>query len=83
MARITFSLGSACAGTNHYDVTVRLGAQSVTFPVAHKNFFEPMTNAEKKQFAQDLVRFIVGEMVDSDVTNVRQKLAAATLTLGL
>ncbi len=83
MAAITFSLSPTCAGTNHYDVTVHLGPRSVTFPVSHKNDFEPMTNAEKKHFAQDLVRFLVGEMVDRGVTNVRQKLAAASLTLEL
>lgn len=83
MASVTFSLGSTCAGTNHYNVTVHLGVQSVTFQVAHKNFFEPMTNQEKKQFAQDLVRFIVGELTDRGVTNVRQKLAAASLILEL
>ncbi len=83
MALITFSLSPTCAGTNHYDVTVHLGAKSITFPIEHKNFFMPMTNTEKKQFAQDLVRFIVGEMIDRGVTNVRQKLAVATLTLGL
>lgn len=83
MASITFSPGPTCAGTNHYDVTVHLGAQSVTFPVTHKNDFVPMTNAEKKQFARDLTRFIVGELVDRGVTNVRQKLAAASITLEL
>jgi hypothetical protein len=81
MATITFSLSSTCAGTNHYDVTVHLGAQSTTFSVSHKNDFEPMTGAEKKQFAKDLVRFLVGELVDRGVTNVRTKLAAASLTL--
>ena len=81
MAAVTFSLSPTCAGTNHYDITVHLGAQSTTFSIAHKNFFEPLTNREKKQFAQDLVRFIVGELVDRGVTNVRAKLAAASITL--
>ena len=81
MAAITFSLSPTCAGTNHYDVTVHLGVQSTTFPITHKSFFEPMTGEEKKQFAQDLVKFIVGELTDRGVTNVRQKLAAASLIL--
>ncbi len=83
MANITFSLGPTCAGTNHYDLTVHLGAQSTTFQVSHKSFFVAMTDAEKKQFAQDLVKFIASELIDRGVANVRQKLAAATLTLEL
>ncbi len=83
MATITFTVGSACAGTNHYDLTVHFGGQSVTFPVSHKNDFQPMTKNEKKQFAQDLVRFTVGELIDRGVVNVRQKLSAAAITLGI
>ncbi|MFQ5804772.1 MAG: hypothetical protein ACE5JQ_17925 [Candidatus Methylomirabilales bacterium] len=83
MPTLTFSVSPTCAGGNHYEVTFNLGAQSVTMPIQHADFEPPMTNEEKKQFLLDLLRFIVGELSDRSVANVRAKLASGSLTLEL
>ncbi len=81
MAELTFSLSSACAGGNHYDVTLHLGTKSFTLHMQHSDFEEPLTGEEKREWARLLVRLLVEQLQNHGVTNVRQKLAAASITL--
>lgn len=83
MATLTFSLSSQCPGTNHYDVTLNLGAQSLTLRLQHTDFEELLTKDEKHDFALLLLRFLVGELTNRGVTNVRQKLANASISLSI
>ena len=83
MATVTFSRGSACDGTNHYDVTFRLGAESITLPIQHSVFSEPVTREEREAFLILLLRVLVEELTDRGVTHVRQILQNASLILRL
>ncbi len=81
MATLTFTVSPACAGGNHYDVTLHLGSKNLLLHMQHSDFEEELTNEEKRDWAQLLVRILVEQLTDRGVTNVRQKLAAASLTL--
>ena len=85
MARLTFSLGPTCGGTNHYDVTFRLGPKSTTLPVQHSDFSEPLRPDEEEVFFSLLIRFLVDDLLPSnrDASNVRLKLRTASLILSL
>ncbi len=83
MATLTFTVGAGCAGGNHYDVTLHLGGASMKIPMQHSDLEQSLTNEEKREWGRLLVRLLVGELTDRGVPNVRQKLAAASLTLEL
>ena len=80
---LTFTLSPGCAGGEHYSVTLSLGSKSKTIHVTNSDFKEDMLPEELTQFAHLLLRFLVEQLQDRGVTNVRSKLNGASLTLDL
>jgi len=81
---LTFTLGSPCAGGNHWDVIIRLDGRSITMPITYREIREPMDQAEIDEFLRLYVRVLISrEPTGTSMANTRAKLAGMSLRVSL
>ncbi|KKM64163.1 hypothetical protein LCGC14_1504180 [marine sediment metagenome] len=83
MPNLTFTLGPACAGGDHWDVTATLGSKSVTFPSSFQQLKEPLTKEDGEELSRLLLRLLVSRLSVKTVANARAKLAVASISLSI
>ncbi len=81
MAKLTFTVGSACDGGNHWNVTVELGGKSITFPSSFQELKEPLDAVDAEELSRLILRLLVSRLTVKTVANARAKLAAADIAL--
>lgn len=80
---LTFTLGQPCPGGNHWDVTMRLDARSITVPITYAQIREKMTKDDVEEFAVLFLRFLVSTHPNASMATIRNKLANSSITVDL